>query len=680
MEPVALELPLDLESGHTKPFVPAPYVILTEDDLRATLDYFLRQDAFAFDVETWGPHRGSPMRNDVLWIALATHDMTVVIPMGHPNGDNLLRAATKRKNKITGKFDMIPAVYDEPPAQLSPGTVFDILEPLFFSDNIVKIAHNATFDLLSIAKYYGGNIPPGPYRDTIVEAWLLDENRPLRLKALTEGTYGHHYDDEGVGKKVEIHPFGRTASYQYWDVRYTWLLDSRQVPEIQAAGLERAFRMEMDVLVVLLDMVKHGVTIDMDALRALDGSLAVKVVELEGLIYQTSPGGFDADGKIYTPGSGGKFNLNSPQQKAKILWGPSHEDYLGLSPTTLTPGGKAKQKAGTPLLPTDYSTDAESLEPYRDTVPLVGRLLDYQETNKLLGTYVRAYLGTEEDEGIVYKGRLHTDYAQYGTVTGRMSSRRPNIQNVPAPDSELGRAVRGLFIPSPGNKLVVADYGQIELVILAHYAGPGKLWDGFFAGIDAHTATAAALFGIAPEQVEKSQRKVSKAIAFAINYGAGPDKVASMAGITVAEAKKFLKLHQKLFPEIYIFKERCIARARERGYIRTLSGRYRRLPDINHPDRALRGRAERQTLNSLIQGGNADITKIAMIRAHATLPEDMHLILTVHDELVVDTPADRAEECVEILREAMVGESINALLRTPMRADIKIVQRWSEAK
>jgi DNA polymerase-1 len=306
-----------------------------------------------------------------------------------------------------------------------------------------------------------------------------------------------------------------------------------------------------------------------------------------------------------------------------------------------------------------------------------------------------AYLGDPEDKDKpcrIFDGRIHADFVQYGTVTGRFSCREPNLQNIPRPDTELGKKIRGLFVAPPGYKLVVADYGQIELVVLAHFIGRGDLYKGFHNGVDPHSATAAALMGVDPQEFMRRVkegdrtcidfRQVAKGINFAVVYGAGPDKVASMAGITVKEAKRFMEMHQKMFPEIYRFKEEVIrvCRSRRPPHIRTLLGRKRRLPLILSQNNGLRMGAERQAVNSLIQGSAADLIKLAMIRLNAALPDEMRLILSVHDELVTLCPEDRAEECAGLVREAMLGEGIQKLLRVPLSSDVKIVDRWSEAK
>jgi DNA polymerase-1 len=240
--------------------------------------------------------------------------------------------------------------------------------------------------------------------------------------------------------------------------------------------------------------------------------------------------------------------------------------------------------------------------------------------------------------------------------------------------------------------MIVADYGQIEMVLLAHYIGKGRLFNDLLDGGDPHSATAAALMGLDyAEFIErmdggdaecKQMRQVAKGLNFAIVYGAGPDKVAAMAGISVKEAKRFLKMHAETFPEIHKFKDRVIetCKARRPAHIVTLLGRKRRLPTIFSKDWSVAGYAERQAVNSLVQGSAADIIKLAMVRLDAALPEDMHLILSVHDELVTLAPEHRVEEAVELVREAMLGTGIKELIHVPLKSDIKVVDRWAEAK
>jgi DNA polymerase I-like protein with 3'-5' exonuclease and polymerase domains len=654
-------------------------VILTPDRLHTVVERFMERPAFSFDIETIGPNRNVPTQGVANWLSLATDGEAYAIPFGHPNGDVLISRATKKKNKATNKFDYIPPVFDAPPEQMLPSEVFSILRPLFFAEGKVKIAHNATFDLIGTAKYWGEIAPP-EYSDTIVLQWLLDENMKQKgLKELVKRYYKVDYDQENVGKTgVEKFPFSQVAHYAYMDAKYTWLLWKKYQRFMEEQGLTHVRRLEEDVLGVLLDMGITGAPVDEAAMRELVTDMSARLVDIEADIYRAA---------------GQQFNLNAPAQKAKILYAPKSEGGQGLKPLKPTDGGKKKREAGQELAYGDYSTDADSLEKHENN-PVVKKLLEYAEVSKLLD-YPVSYLGVEDDPKKpcrIFDGRIHADFVQYGTVTGRFSCREPNLQNIPRPDTDLGKRIRGLFIAPPGYKLVVADWGQIELVVLAHFIGRGDLYKGFHKGVDPHSATAAALMGIDPQEFVRRVkagdrecidfRQVAKGINFAVVYGAGPDKVASMAGISVKDAKRFMEMHQKMFPEIYKFKEDVVrvCRSRRPPHIRTLLGRKRRLPLILSSNHGLRMGAERQAVNSLIQGSAADLIKLAMIRLNNLLPDEIRLILSVHDEIVVLAPEERAEEAVEYMKEAMLGEGIQKLLRVPLTSDVKIVDRWSEAK
>jgi DNA polymerase I-like protein with 3'-5' exonuclease and polymerase domains len=625
--------------------------LITETtQLEDAVRYFRTQDGFAFDVETTGAHRGVPAVNEVVWISLATNGSTVVIPMGHPNGDRLLQKATRRKNKRTGEWDQIPAQWQAPPDQLRPSVVFDALEELLFSERM-KIAHNAPFDLLSVAKYYKGKYPPPPYGDTIVAAWMVNENRPIGLKPLDKERWNLVYDLEDVGKCVEKHGLRTVADYAYLDAASTWLQWRHLRPLITEEGLEDMWALEMDVLACVLHMGHGGVPVDIASLEKLRATLRERMTDCEASVYR-------AAGKV--------FNIGSAPQKAKILY-----EEQGLRPRKRTPKGAP-------------STDAEALEPYQGRNAVVDAILGYQDVAKLLSTYVEGYLGNP-DEGKptqIFNGRIYPILKQYGTVTGRFSSSKPNVQNWPRPDTEFGKAIRDLVDPIPGFVLLVADYAQIEQRILAHFAGKGALWQGFWDGVDAHTATAAAVFGVAPEDVTKQMRQVAKAIAFAINYGAGAQKVADMSHTTLRRAKQILAEHEKQFPEVYAYKRKLLRTVRSRRpvpYLRTLLGRKRRLPDLLSHDHGRRAKAERQVVNSHIQGSNADMTKLALTRLHKNLLPGMQILLTVHDEIAAMCPADVANEGAKILHDAMAGPEMQ-LLSVPVTTDVKICNRWSEAK
>ncbi|MFJ4739048.1 DNA polymerase [Streptomyces sp. NPDC088775] len=623
-------------------------LVTTLDQLHDVIEYFEGRDGFAFDVETTGPHRGVPAVNEITWLSLATDGACSVIPLGHPNGYNLLRKATRRRNKTTGEWEHIPLLFDEPPKQLRPSQVFGALENLFFSDR-TKVAHNAPFDLLSVAKYFPGRgFPPPPYGDTIVTAWMLNENRMLGLKALDRERYNLDYDHDDTGKCVEKHPFGQVQDYAWLDGRTTWLQWKDMRPQITAEGLEDMWALEMDVLHCLLHM-GQGVPVDIAALKELRTRLRAEMEHAEAEVYR-------AAGRV--------FNINSTPQKQKILY-----EEQGLKPRKLT-------KKGAP------STDAEALEPYKGRNEFVSALLNFQDVNKILSTYVEGYLGTDEKPTQIFGGRIYPMLKQYGTVTGRFSCSAPNVQNWPRAETVWGKAIRDLVDPIPGFKLLVADYAQIEQRILAHFAGKGALWQGFWDNIDAHTATAAAVFGVAPEDVTKQMRQVAKAIAFAINYGAGPQKVADMSHTTLRRAKQILATHERQFPEVYAYKRKLLRTVRSRRpepYLRTLLGRKRRLPDLLSYDKGRRAKAERQVVNSHIQGSNADMTKLALVRLHKSLLPDMQILLTVHDEIAATCPAEYAEEGARVLHDAMAGAEMQ-LLSVPVTTDVKICDRWSEAK
>lgn len=677
-------------------------LIFTPEELKREVEYFLKQDSFVFDVETMdGPEigtRGIPTQNRVVWLAMSTYGRTIVIPMGHPNGDVMLHRDYKKKNKETGKFDNFPAVFSPPPEQMRPSEVFEILRPLFFHPTIIKGAHNTTFDIISIYKYYG-ILPSAPYACTLTAQWVLDENigqpgsggpkrpRAKGLKDLVEWYYGVKYDKDNVGKCIEKHTFSKVARYAFLDSRYDWALWLKFRQQLQEQDLEAIWQLESNVTVVCCAMGIVGAPVDVESLQELDDFLTVRLEEIEAKIYK-------AAGRV--------FNIRSNPQKVQILFGPKKDGGQGLKPK------KFSKKTNEP------STDKESLEEYEGNA-VVDALLEYAEVDKLRGTYVRAYLGDPDDPDkpcLIFNGRIHTDLVQYGTVTGRFSSRSPNLQNIPAPRTELGKKVRGLFKAPPGYKLLVADYGQMELRILASMIGFGGLYDGFHAGIDAHTQTAALVFGVAVEAVEKWQRDAAKTLNFAIVYGAQNKKVAATLGISVEEADELLLNHRKAFPEIYKFKDKIFKLAQSRTeepYIRTILGRKRRvweaipaianrearkLPwweDYNHHKcvNYVLARAERQVVNSLVQGSLGDIIKLAMVRMHDVLSKDakinpdnqIHMILSVHDELVILCPEDRVEEGSALLLDAMIGEEVQKLIKVPLDVgEIKVVDRWAEAK
>ncbi|GAA2322064.1 hypothetical protein GCM10010149_88980 [Nonomuraea roseoviolacea subsp. roseoviolacea] len=649
--------------------MPSSNTVLEPEHLDHVVKHFSRYGEFTYDIESVPPHRGVPAHNTVTWLSMATHGMAVSIPMGHEKGDKIIGERIEPRLTKDGKTRnyKIP-IWSPAPEQLRPSQVFEAIEPLMFSDRL-KICHNAPFDLGSVAKYYDGRYPTKPWFDTFLNSVLLDENRLNGLKPRVKQTYKLSYDSENVGKKVETHEFSKVARYAYLDSKYTWLLWKREKDLCREEGLSGVLELEHDVIETVLEMILNGAPINGTVLEELGVELDERLVETEAKIYQRV---------------GRKFNLNAPQQKAQVLYLPKDEGGLGLRPKSLTDGGKKKWARGEELAVTDFSTDADALKPHKSN-PVVSLMLDYQRDMKLKSTYVTGILGDPEDDDkpcLIVDGRVHGSFKQVGARTGRWSSAGPNLQNIPSRGEE-GKKIRAAYEAAPGYKLIVADYGQIELVVLAHFIGHGALYDGFHAGIDAHTMTASLVFDVPFDQVLKEMRSVAKGLNFAIVYGAGPATVAEMAGITITEAKKHMAKHRQMFPEIYEYKAYVIAQARKTPdcHTRTILGRKRRLRDLRSVDDEKRSAAERQIFNAKIQGSaTGDLIKLAMVRLIPLLPPEAELIMTVHDELVCHAPEPLVPLVEAALREAMLGEGIQQLVSVPLTSDQSVVDRWSAAK
>lgn len=647
-------------------------LILDEESLRKAVDYFLTQPSFVFDVEGQGPYRDQPNIADISWISLATYGCCIVVPMAHERGEEI--GTTKvpveyASGKKLGQIYMktVP-VYSKAPKQIDRGTVFEILRPLFESTVIAKGGHDVLYDLVGVAKYLGF-VPPPPYNCTKIGKWLLNENnrRNTWLKEAIQDTYDFTYDDENVGKCVESHPFSTVAFYSYCDSKFDWLLANPMLKQLEEQGLMPIYRIEMAVLNVMIGMRLAGVRIDVPRLKEIREELKISSVKAESAIYASA---------------GKKFNVNSNKQKQELLFGSKSEGNQGLRPWKITDSGKKMKKAGGRLELKHYSVDDAVMESFPDNAVCCA-IREYGDITKVLSTYVESWLGNGEDTPKIYDERIYAGFQQYGTVTGRFSCRAPNLQNLPRATSELGKMLRDVFIAEEGGKLIVADYSQIELVVLAHYIGEGKLFEGFQEGIDPHTMTAAMVLGKDPADVTKVERQdLGKTLGFAVVYGAGLGKVSSMAHITFDEAKRVLKQHEKMFPEIHQFKQDVIDLARSRNpcYITTLLGRKRRIPELRSRDDGVRMGAERQVFNSLIQGGAADLMKLSMIRLDSVLPNEAKLIMTVHDEVMVTAPDSMVDEVMQMVIDSMTGPNIQKLVRVPLKIEIHSAERWSEAK
>jgi len=654
-------------------------VVLEPDHLRKVVGHFQQHDAFAFDVESvdndeYPNTRGVPALNRVTWLSMATHGMTAVIPLGHPIGTKVIGQGKEPRTDKNGTVKMFRVpVYEPPPIQMEIGRAFDILRPLFFNEGIRKVGHEITFDLGSVAKYWG-EVPPGPYADTKSIMRLLDENTARRgngLKTWTERIFGVKYDTENVGKCVESHPFDTVAHYSYMDSLYTWLLYQYARPLIDEEDLQRVNRVEEDLISCLVGMRLAGSRMDVPRLENLRGELKTDLIGIEGDIYKAA---------------GQQFNINSPRQRCNVLYLPKKEGGQGLRPWRLTPGGKKWVDEGHEATIDSWSTDAETLKSYpKNTVART--MLNYADTNRMLTGFVNAWLGIEGDKKHppqIYDGYIYPEYQPHGTVTGRFSGRAPNPQNIYRADTPRGETIRGGFIAPDGYSLVVGDYGQIELVILAHLIGHGKLFDGFWAGIDPHIVTAAGILGKPTDSVTKDERQYfGKTMNFTIVNGGQWRLVAEMIDCGEREAKRILSKHEKEFPEIYAFKKAVFKKARSRRppHVRSILGRKRRMWDLLSSEYKWAAAAERETFNFLIQGGAADLMKLALIDTDYQLGQlvpDAYVSMCVHDEQTVVTPTDRAEQVRAIMVESMTGPHIQKLIKVPLSVDCNIGQRWSE--
>jgi len=657
-------------------------IITTLDQLHEMVRQYLHQDAFAFDVETVGPQRGLTPVNEVLWISFATHGRCDVIPMGHPNGDfvedifpltdagvkRVEAGLTPRASDYSKDKKKANKIFGDPPEQLYPAEVFAALKPLMFNKNIITVGHNLIFDLTSVAKYYGGEVPTGPYFDTMIASFLSDNRNKNKcgLDDCLKREFGYEMV-KGVGKEVEKYSFNDVAKYAYLDAKYTFLLWKSLKKKIEDGGFNQVMDLEMDVLTVLCDMKLTGAPVDVDALTVLDAQLRIDIEEARANIFSIA-------GRV--------FNINSNTEKQFILYSSKKDGGRGLKARKLTPAGQKRKDNKEPLTYSDYSVAADALEEFRGSDPLVSALLVYSDLNKLSTTYVVPYLGgevvrttggkekREQKESLLIDGRIHCDFVQHGAETGRFSSRNPNLQNVPAPHTSHGKAIRNLFYAPEGYRLVVADYSQIEPRVIASMAKDPIMMKNYLEGRDIYT-TVGDTMGV--------DRKAGKTLVLAMAYGVGPAKIASQIGCSTTEARDLLDRFGAQFSAVASYRIKILAKARKFStpYVETILGRKRFLPEITSNDHMVRAGAERQAFNTRIQGSAADIIKLAMIRAHNRLPEGARILLTVHDELVTLTPEDKVDETVEAIRDAMEGIQ---LLSVPLIADIKVVNRWGEAK
>ncbi|MGZ4112053.1 MAG: DNA polymerase I, partial [Tumebacillaceae bacterium] len=404
------------------------------------------------------------------------------------------------------------------------------------------------------------------------------------------------------------------------------------------------FGLELPLSFVLADMEAQGVRIDTGELKEIGVDLRKRLDDLQTEIYELA---------------GMEFNLNSPKQLGEVLF-----EKLGL------PASK-KTKTG-------YSTAADVLEKLAEHSPVVQKILDFRHLGKLLSTYVEGLLNAAREEGDMH--RVHTQFNQALTATGRLSSTEPNLQNIPI-RTEEGRRLRHVFVPSdPQWKILAADYSQIELRILAHIAADESMIDAFVNDMDIHTRTASDVFEVAPEEVDSNMRRQAKAVNFGIVYGISDFGLSQNLNIPRKQAAAFIENYFAKFPGVKRYMEEIVEQARRDGYVTTLLGRIRNLPDINASNFNVRSFAERTAMNTPIQGTAADIIKKAMVNVAKALQHEnlrTRMLLQVHDELIFECPPNEIEALTELVRREMEQVTV---LSVPLKADINVGDTWYEAK
>ena len=549
-----------------------------------------------------------------------------------------------------------------PADQVKAREIVDMLRPILENEAVEKIAQNAKFDY-SMLKRYGVEVSD-PLFDTMIAHYLLQPEmqhnmdylsevylkyRPIptsdliNTKAKKSSESLFDFDEEEKPQTMREVPVDKVMQYCCEDSDVTLQLYKVFKNELKKEKLEKLFyEIEMPLVKVLADMELTGVRIDVAALKESEGILNQELKNIEARITELA---------------GHPFNPLSPKAVGTVLF-----DEMKLDP-------KAKKtKSG------QYTTSEEVLQKLRDKSPIIDEILNYRGVKKLLSTYIEA-LPQEINHRT---GRIHAQFNQTVTATGRLSSSNPNLQNIPIRD-ELGRELRKAFIPDEGEVFFSADYSQIELRLMAHLSQDPNMTEAFLSGEDIHTATAAKIYHLPVGEVTKLQRTKAKTANFGIIYGISVFGLASRLNIPRSEAKQLIDGYFVTYPKVQEYMNKSIEVAREKGYVETLFGRKRVLADISSANATVRGYAERNAINAPIQGTAADIIKIAMVRIARRIRKEKlnaKLLIQVHDELNFSVPQNELEKLQALVLEEMAGA---VKLRVPLIADCGSGSNWLEA-
>jgi DNA polymerase-1 len=593
------------------------HIINTSQGLDGLLNKISSAKSLAFDLETTGL---DAMSVQLVGISLSlTPAEAYYIPVGHIGFEQVEQLPLEQ---VTGR-----------------------LRPVLEDPVLAKLAHNGKYDMTVLAEH-GVNVSNLTF-DTMVAAHLLSE-KSLGLKALAFSRLGIEMTpiSELIGSgtkqlsmsQVEI---ARVADYACADADMTGRLAELLEPELHESGLWKLFtEVEMPLVPVLMYMERNGIALDTKLMAKMAMSLGEQLLKLEAEIYKNV---------------GHQFNINSPKQLGSVLF-----EELELP---------AQKKKG------NYSTAATVLEELRGVHPIIENILEYRQLSKLKSTYVDALPGLIN----LKTGRVHTSFNQTRTATGRLSSSDPNLQNIPV-RGELGRQVRQAFIAPPGSYLLSSDYSQIDLRALAHLSHDRGLLDAFKHDEDIHAATASRIFGVDSSKVTADMRRVAKTVNFGVIYGMSDFGLEQATELSREEASQFIQSYFEKYPGIKQYLESTKQQARDKGYVQTLLGRRRPIPEINSANRQIREAAERMAINMPVQGTSADIIKVAMIKLYQEMNKrrmKSKMLLQVHDELLFEMPSEELEEMQQLVPELM---STAIELSIPLKVDIKSGQNWAELK
>ena len=577
----------------------------------------------ALDTETTGV---DPMSCEPVGFSFAVEPGTgYYIPVGHKGGE----------------------------AQLPLETIREKLAPILADESLPKAGHNIKYDSIILARC--GMPVKGIRFDSMIAGWILEpESRQLGLKPMAKSLLGIHMTEIetliGKGKQqitMDRVPVKDAAPYAAADAEVVLQLVPVLREKMRKEQTEHIFEeLEIPLIPVLAEMEMRGILLDREFLKQMSAELAERLVSLEKEIYDLV---------------GYPFNINSTQQLSAALF-----NTLGLVP----PRTAKKTSAG------NYSTAADVLEEMRGEHPVIDKILEYRELGKLKSTYT----DTLPESIDAVTGRVHTSFNQTGTVTGRLASNSPNLQNIPT-RTELGKQIRTAFTAAPGCQLLSVDYSQIELRIVAHMSGDEAMIAAFNAGQDIHAATAAAIYRCDISEVTKDQRRHAKAINFGLIYGMSAFGLSKSTGLTPSEASAFVKAYFEQFPKVNTFLDGLKREASEQGWVRTLAGRKRYFPNLKREmNYNLRNREEREAINAPVQGTSADILKAAMIKLPGELEKHgLHasILLQVHDELMLEVPEAELASTRQVVQNVM--ENITTL-SVPLITEAKSGKNWGDLK